>query len=322
MDKDITLFEGSQETNEHIILGCGSEYRVNKIQVDKDIFATCIQGVIQDDITIAVPELNEYVSLVFMQSGKITTVSSDDNFHYTSQPGIAQLVFHRSFSGHATFHKSDKLALFSIVMPYDYLKTVFNNQLPAQLDQYFGSSPRDFYHHEILLSAPIQSVLHQLEHSKPNEALKHLFLRGKTYELVNLCLEQFCFTSKSYNLSQSDINCLKRARDVLASNLETPPSILQLARQVGINDFKLKKGFKALFNTTPYGYLQQRRMLAARQALLDGAPSVTMVANQVGYTNVSHFAAAFRKQFGSTPKGFKKSYQQSSRLEHLESSAE
>lgn len=47
-------------------------------------------------------------------------------------------------------------------------------------------------------------------------------------------------------------------------------------------------------------------MIVARSALLTGEQSVTTVANQVGYTNLGHFAAAFRKQFGTTPKAMKK----------------
>jgi AraC-like DNA-binding protein len=130
---------------------------------------------------------------------------------------------------------------------------------------------------------------------------------SKVYELINHCFEQLTNNVQQVcTLSANDIVCLKRARKILSENIAEPPSIMQLARTVGINDCKLKRGFKQIFNITPFGYVQELRMMQAKQSLLNGLSSVTSVANQVGYTNVGHFSAAFRKYHGSTPGNFKK----------------
>ncbi|MDZ7960171.1 MAG: hypothetical protein RMY34_20195 [Aulosira sp. DedQUE10] len=44
----------------------------------------------------------------------------------------------------------------------------------------------------------------------------------------------------------------------LVYNLEFTPSLITLARIVGLNDYKLKQGFQQVFNTTVFGYLQQQ----------------------------------------------------------------
>lgn len=93
---------------------------------------------------------------------------------------------------------------------------------------------------------------------------------------------------------------LVEARAYLDAHLDAPPSILQLARIVGINDFKLKRMFKAAFGTTIYGYVRQRRMERAAADLYAGL-SVANVAARVGYECPRCFAGAFRRHFGVLP---------------------
>lgn len=76
---------------------------------------------------------------------------------------------------------------------------------------------------------------------------------------------------------------------------------MELAREVGINDYKLKIGFHEVFDTTVFGCLYEYRMERSRQLLESGNLTVTGVARAVGYANRSHFAAAFKRKFGVNP---------------------
>ncbi|AHF03936.1 AraC family transcriptional regulator [Marichromatium purpuratum 984] len=100
--------------------------------------------------------------------------------------------------------------------------------------------------------------------------------------------------------------CLLAARDRLLSNLSEPPTIAELAQDTGLNQLKLKQGFKALFGTSIYALFQQHRMDRARQLLRQH--SVTETALMLGYSNISHFSAAFRKQFGVLPSETRRHY--------------
>lgn len=134
---------------------------------------------------------------------------------------------------------------------------------------------------------------------------RQLFLEGKALELVALQLEQTLTDGPSpaahRRLHSDDIDRIHQARDILIANLEHPPTLLALARQVGLNDYKLKLGFQQVFGTTAFGYLhahrleQARRMLAARQI------NVSTAARAVGYTNLSAFSLAFKRRFGVLP---------------------
>lgn len=93
---------------------------------------------------------------------------------------------------------------------------------------------------------------------------------------------------------------LEAARERLLSDLAAPPTIADLARETGLNQLKLKRGFKALFGHSIYALFQRERMDRARHLLCDHG--VTETAMILGYSNVSHFSAAFRKQFGVLPR--------------------
>ncbi|MBM2769230.1 helix-turn-helix transcriptional regulator [Burkholderia anthina] len=93
---------------------------------------------------------------------------------------------------------------------------------------------------------------------------------------------------------------LVAARDRLLSDLSNPPTIEQLARETGLNQLKIKRGFKAMFGSSVYALFQRERMEQARHLLQ--RHSVTETASMLGYSNLSHFSAAFRKQFGLLPR--------------------
>lgn len=99
---------------------------------------------------------------------------------------------------------------------------------------------------------------------------------------------------------------LRRARDFLLADLSHAPSLAELAAVAGMSEPTLTRQFRRQFADSPYGLFQQERMHSARTRLLSERVSVATVAADLGYTNASHFSAAFRQQFGLTPRELKR----------------
>lgn len=97
---------------------------------------------------------------------------------------------------------------------------------------------------------------------------------------------------------------VRAAAALLAQHLDSPPPLGELARQAGLSETSLKRGFRQIFGTTAFGYLRARRMERARALLASGDATVLEAAALVGYSNPSHFSAAFRREFGVNPKTF------------------
>jgi len=135
-------------------------------------------------------------------------------------------------------------------------------------------------------------------------AVRNLYLKSKALELVASLLGQLDMLGGARVLadtSSARAEPFLRARDILAEDMENPPSLQELAVRVGMSETRLKRGFKGLFGLTPYGWLREQRLLEAQSLLLRPGASVSQVAYRVGYTNVSHFIAAFMRRFATRP---------------------
>lgn len=132
-----------------------------------------------------------------------------------------------------------------------------------------------------------------------------LWLQAQSTLLVGLFLETRRQQADS-GLPEATRRKLFQVRDRLLADLSQPPVLSGLAREAGFSVPTLTRGFRRLFGTSPYDLFQQERMQAARLRLLRGEASVSAVAADLGYTNTSHFASAFRKQFGMAPGAFKR----------------
>jgi AraC-like DNA-binding protein len=107
-------------------------------------------------------------------------------------------------------------------------------------------------------------------------------------------------------LKPQDIEKIQATRAYLLQNMEQPPTLIELAHKMGLNDFKLKKGYKQLYGVTLFDDFQHARMEKARRLLLETHQSIVAIAELAGYRNVSGFSAAFKRYFGNTPGWFRK----------------
>ena len=98
---------------------------------------------------------------------------------------------------------------------------------------------------------------------------------------------------------------LNQVRDILRSDLENPPTLTELSKQIGINTTKLKKEFKAVFGVPVFKYLQNERLDVAHKLINDKKATVQEAAWQVGYDSLSSFSNAFAKKFGYRPSQIK-----------------
>lgn len=160
-------------------------------------------------------------------------------------------------------------------------------------------------HRSTELHATALALAHAMRHRPANgeasEDRHPLWLQAQGLALVSLLLEARADEDGTDALNRVDQMRLARARTHLLSDLSQPPLLADLARENGLSLTKLKRGFRTLYGFSVYGLFQHERMHEARRRLSREDASVSSVACDLGYTNVSHFAEAFRKQFGVNP---------------------
>jgi AraC-like DNA-binding protein len=125
-------------------------------------------------------------------------------------------------------------------------------------------------------------------------------------ELCIICLQKSHKTTRgTYWFNDYDKGRLLFARQYMIDHLSMPPSIAELSSIAGINQFKLKNGFRELFGNTVYGYLNQVRLEKARVLMTQGEKNLTQIAFELGFSSLQHFSTAFKKAYGCSPKKIK-----------------
>lgn len=109
----------------------------------------------------------------------------------------------------------------------------------------------------------------------------------------------------AYIRSDYDHERLHFARAYLMQHMAMPPSLPDLARIAGINEFKLKRGFKELFGQPVFAYLAAARLEKARELLQSTRMTATEIAFELGYASLQHFSSAFKQRYGVTPTAFR-----------------
>jgi len=140
-------------------------------------------------------------------------------------------------------------------------------------------------------------------------ALEELFLLSQSIELLVRVIEAGSRARSGAGVfapSKADREKLVAARQYVDSRLTDPPALHELARHVGLNEYKLKRGFKDLFGQTVFGYLSAERLELARKMLLDTDKTAAEVAALLGYATPQHFHAVFKKRFGPAPNSMRK----------------
>ncbi|MCP4977029.1 MAG: helix-turn-helix transcriptional regulator [Maribacter sp.] len=163
------------------------------------------------------------------------------------------------------------------------------------------------YYAQEEVSPAIAVVLSQIMSYNLHPSIKELYIKGKVYELISLYfnkstdadLEQCPFL-----VDEENVKRIKQAKEIMISHMAEPPSLPDLAKQVGLSLKKLKEGFKQIYGDTVYSFLFDYKMEHARRLLETGQNNVNEVGLKVGYSTSSHFIAAFKKKYGTTPKKY------------------
>ena len=102
-------------------------------------------------------------------------------------------------------------------------------------------------------------------------------------------------------IRQQDAECIHMAKDIISKNLRQHITIRDLAQEVGLNQFKLKQGFKQIFGMGVYTYLYQARMEKAKELLEDTDKSLKEIAAITGYKRISSFIRSFKRIYKQSP---------------------
>ena len=196
--------------------------------------------------------------------------------------------------------------IISVLLPINKFHALFSTE--ANYITFLSEENKDRkYYKDGTISPSKAIVLNQLMNYNLHPSIKPLYFKGKAYELLSLYfnrpsdtdVEQCPFLADEENVSK-----IKKAKQIMISRMAEPPTLQELADEINLPINRLKEGFKQVYGDSVFSFLFDYKMEVARQLLATGSHNVNEVGLKIGYSTSSHFIAAFKKKFGTTPKKF------------------
>ena len=155
----------------------------------------------------------------------------------------------------------------------------------------------------------ISVIIKQIYESQLPKTANKIYLQAKVVETLTLAFNWYQQQGAQFKgLTSADFERILAAAQIVEQRMSNPLSLTELAHQVGINDNKLKKQFKMVFNQTVFEYLGEKRMEQAKYYFLNSELNVNQVAQKIGLKHLGHFSAQFKKSYLLTPNQFIKKY--------------
>lgn len=177
---------------------------------------------------------------------------------------------------------------------YSFFPEDFRNMVEKGDSYYFNKS--------MDMTSLMKLSLSQLINCNFDEKNKNLYFEAKFLELTSCLLELLKEKKvKKEVFSKKEIFAVHEVREIIIKDLINPPSLSELANDVGVHHTKLNKAFKQIYGKTIFSYLCDIRMEKARAYLERGDMNCTEAAMAVGYSSLSHFAKSFKEKYNVIP---------------------
>lgn len=263
---------------------------------------TCLK----DNVVVERPEGDEhYFTLQFNEEAAdetdVTVKSKRNVEEFESFVKLSHTLIPETF----VFPSTKRLRSVKFFFNKEHLSTLVGKQaFDEVLSQYFPVVMKAENLEPI--ATEYRVMLDDLWNDKINQPLRLNYIQNRVLLLLEKYIvklyERKDLQGKKVKRSDDETLRLMKVEALLVKNFAVaPPTIDELSRISAMSPTKLKNDFKALYGLPIYEYYQKNRMLKAKSLLVLAKYTIKEVGIMVGYSNLSHFANTFKKEFGFLP---------------------
>lgn len=278
----------------------------DEIKIEEGFYALIYQNE-SSQIETAEREIdNSFIQFHFCVKGKAAFQFNNGNYTLNINEQTSLLLYNpqRGLPIHLDIDPNSSLV--SILISIKKFHGLFSQE--ADYIPFLSEDNKDKkYYKDGQISPSLSIVLNQLISYNLNSSIKNLYFKGKAYELLSLYFnraEDANIQQCPFLVDESNVLKIRKAKDIIISRMAEPPSLQELADEIELSLKKLKEGFKQIYGDSVFSFLFDYKMEVARKLLEAGHHNVNEVGLKVGYSTASHFIAAFKKKYGTTPKKY------------------
>lgn len=253
-------------------------------------------------------ELNIAFGIGFCLTGSAVGKLYGVEEEFSLAAGQGSLGFALKQKGSMEFRGKQRITVVDLIMEPMMLSNFIDSQqihIPNQLKQIINGKFNSFYAQNFEMTSAMKMAVQQILNCPYQGLTKQLYLESKGLEILayynDLLLQNPTSSGQLISLKPDDISRIYYAKEILFKNFQNPPSLIELSKLVGLNDYKLKAGFREYFGNTVFGCLHDYRMEEAKKLLETKKLNIKHIARSVGYASETSFSSAFRKKFGVSP---------------------
>ncbi|MGG7034993.1 MAG: helix-turn-helix transcriptional regulator [Flavobacterium sp.] len=248
----------------------------------------------------------EMVTMHFNLQGSISINDKNSAYNYELSGNEHNIFYGKEAEGTIKFDEL-KMKLFMIQLSKDaFLKIAEkgNDSIKRFSENVISGKSVAFSEKNGNIDLNLQQSINSILNCRLSDSLKRMFFYSKVIEILALQAESLDKATNQKTLyikKEYDKERILFARNYLLQHIDLPPTIPELSMIAGINEYKLKRGFKETFGQTIFEYLSEVRLELAKNDLLEKHKTVTQIAFELGYSSPQHFSSAFKKKFDISP---------------------
>jgi AraC-like DNA-binding protein len=249
---------------------------------------------------------NNYIQLFFCTENEVRVAFNMEHCAITLKENDSSMVHYKDESMNILYTLPPQSQLNVVLISLNFFHSLFSGKenVLFNFKNYKNGQP---IIEPKLIEVSEQMILKQLISFRITDSLRPIYLKGKVYELLS---HYFNTTTDATNTNcpyvpnDDTVGKIKQAKEIIIDEMNNPPGLQQLAKQVGLNIKKLKSGFKEYYGSPVFTFLLNYKMELAKTLLIEQQFNVNEIASKLGYSTSSHFIAAFKKKYGITPKQY------------------
>lgn len=287
--------------------------KIVETKIQEDVFLMKNDIFLKKDTQIQTNSQIDGMLFTFILKGNQSYKSLLTDYIIKAQNNFTNISLMNKEEGIENFEKEVSIKSINIVVKKSFLRNNFpKNKMSEKIFKKLENEECNLVLRNCKTNYKTSLLTNEIYNSCFLGDLERLFLHAKTLEILHtefseLFKENLINKNEKVKFSEYDINAIHLARDILLNNIQNPPSIMELSKLVKLNEFKLKTGFRKIFNIAPYKYLHEYKMQRAKTLLENSDMNVTEISHEIGYKFIHSFSKVFAQRFGILPKDLMKS---------------
>jgi AraC-like DNA-binding protein len=260
-----------------------------------------------DDIQTFSREINlNFIQFHFCVKGTANFSFNEDEYTLPLREENGLLLYNPQRDLPLKLSVSSHSWVLSLLLPITKFHSLFSSE--ASYISFLSEDNKNRkYYKDSHISPSMSIVLNQLINYNLHPSIKPLYFKAKAYELLSLYFNrpaEVDIEQCPFLIDEENVVKIKKAKQIIIAKMADPPTLQELADEIQLPINRLKEGFKQIYGDSVFSFLFDYKMEVARQLLATGSYNVNEVGLKVGYSTASHFIAAFKKKYGTTPKKF------------------